>query len=188
MYVALNKEVSVTDAEIERALGESWTHVSEARKDSGFLKQLNLQKTAIRKSAINFFDDSKGPESLYYCGSISLAENQVEIHSVMYWVMNLILVGSDQNGDKSWFFNFLTGTVTASYSDELLKLYPFNTVTFVQPTSPVGKALSKNAAASGAEILTYKDCFSDDFHSEDTVLIRRVHTRPGVPSVYVSAL
>lgn len=187
MYAALNKEANVTDAEIERALGESWAHVSEARKDSGFLQQLDLQKTAIRKNAINFFDDSEGPKSLYYCGSLSLAENQVEIHSVMYWVLNLILIGSDRNGDKSWFFDFLAGTATASHGDELLKIYPFNTVAFLQPTSPVGKALSKNAVDSGAELLTYRDCFSDDLYSEDTVLIRRVHTRPNGPSVYVSA-
>ena len=187
MYVTLNTEVGVTDFEIERALAESWPHVSEVRKDSGFTTQLGLQKTAIRKNAINFFDDSGGSGSLYYCGSISLGENQIEINSVRYWVMNLVLIGSNSNGDKSWFFNFLAGTANASYGDALLKLYPFNTVTFVQPTSPVGKALLKAATESGAEILTYSDCLTDDLHPSGTALIRRVHTKPDVPSVYVLA-
>lgn len=185
MFVALNKEAPVSDQEIKRALEESWDHVSEARKDSGFSKQYELQCNAIRNNAISFFDDSDDLEFPHFCGAISLTSEQVVIDSVCYWGMVLILIGADRNGSKGWFFEFLAGTANATFGPELEKMYPFNTVTFVQPDSPIGKFLIKNATDGGATILHYGDHFDDNLHPPETVMIRRVHEGVNQPSVYV---
>jgi hypothetical protein len=185
MFIALNKEAPISDEEIKRALTESWEYVSAKRKDSGFLLQYALQCNAIRNNAISFFDDSDDTEFPHFCGAISLTSDQVVIDSLSYWGMVLILIGADRSGSKAWFFDFLAGNADATFGPELQKMYPFNTVTFVQPDSPVGKFLIKNAEDGGANILTYSDYFDDNLHPPETVMIRRVHEGVNQPSVYV---